>query len=172
MDKRKKILGVIAGIAAVVICYVLYEHFMYVETDNAQVEAHSVMLAPKVSGFVVKVNVVEGQKVKAGDILVEIDERDYQNTLRQAKAELASLSAKKGDSEKNLRRITALYSKDAVSAQQHDSASTTFGEVNAKYESLSAQVAQAELNLENTKIKAPSDGFIAKKSANIGQLFT
>ncbi|MNT47979.1 putative multidrug resistance protein EmrK [compost metagenome] len=43
-------------------------------------------------------------------------------------------------------------------------------EVRAKYEALSAQVAQAELNLENTKIRAPSDGFIAKKAVEVGQL--
>jgi membrane fusion protein (multidrug efflux system) len=170
MDKKKKIIISAAAVLVLIVGYALYEHFTYVTTDNAQVEAHTVMLASKVSGFVKEVHAQEGQKVKAGDVLVEIDDRDYQNALRQFRGELSSVEAKKRDLEKNNRRISELYSKDVVSQQQSDQASTAVNEVRSKYEALSAQVAQAELNLENTKIRAPSDGFIAKKAVEVGQL--
>lgn len=170
MDKKKKILAG-AGVAVLLIAtYFIYEHFMYVTTDNAQVEAHSVMIAAKVGGYVSAVHITEGMKVQKGDLLVEIDDRDYQNHLRQVRGELSSMEAKKHDLEKNQRRFQELFSKGVVSQQQYDASTTAFAEAKAKYEALSAQVAQAELNYQNTKIKAPSDGFIAKKSVEVGQL--
>lgn len=170
MNKKNKILGLVGAVVAVITLYFVYEHLVYISTDNAQVEANSVLLASKVSGFVNKVLVVEGQKVKKDDILVEIDDRDYQNTLRQMKGELSSLEARKADAEKNFRRISSLYSSGAVSQQQYDTSAASAQDIRSKYEAISAQVSQAQLNLANTKIKAPSDGFIAKKSVELGQL--
>lgn len=170
MTKKQKIISGVVAVAVLSIAYFAYDSYMYVKTDNAQVGAHTVMLASKVSGFVLNVEAQEGQQVKKGDILIEIDERDYQNALRQYKGELSSLEAKKRDAEKNFNRISELYKKDVVSTQQYDQATTAFAEVRSKYEALSAQVAQAELNLENTKVRAPSDGFIAKKAVEVGQL--
>jgi membrane fusion protein (multidrug efflux system) len=170
MSKKQKILSGIGGLAALIAFYFIYQSIMYVHTDNAQIEAHSVMLAPKVGGFVVEVKVVEGQKVKKGDVLVRIDDRDYQNVLNQVKSELTSVMARKNDAESNFKRLSSLYGKGAVSQQQYDTGSASYSDVKAKYESVNAQVAQAELNLENTQIKAPSDGFIAKKSVEQGQL--
>jgi membrane fusion protein (multidrug efflux system) len=169
-SNRKKILTAIGAVAVLIVGYFLYEYMMYVTTDNAQIEAHSVMLAPKVPGLITAVNVDEGQKVKKGDVLVAIDERDYQNTLKQVSSELVSMEARRRDAEKNFRRLSELYDKGAVSQQQHDTASAAYADMKAKYDAVSAQVAQAQLNLDNTKIKAPSDGFIAKRSAEVGQL--
>lgn len=169
-EKKKKIIGALGAAAALLVAYFAYESFVYVTTDNAQVEAHSVMLASKVSGFVVAVKAKEGAKVKKGDILVEIDQRDYQNTVQQMKSELTSLQARKVDSEKNYHRIQELFSKGAVSQQQYDATSANYSDIKAKFDAVSAQVAQSELNLENTKVKAPTDGFVAKRSVEEGQL--
>jgi membrane fusion protein (multidrug efflux system) len=169
-QNKKKILTLIASIAAIVIIYVVYEHASFVTTDNSQVFGHSLMLSPKVSGYITKVLVSEGQKVKAGDVLIEIDSRDYENNVRQVKGELASIEARKRDAEKNYRRLVELYSKNAVSQQQFDTATAQYNDVKAKYEAIASQVSQAELNLSNIKIIAPTDGFIAKKSAEVGQL--
>lgn len=168
--KKKKILSIIGTIILLVVTYNLYEHFMYVETDNAQVFGHSVMLAPKVSGYVIKVNVTEGQKVQKDFVLIEIDPRDYENNLKQAKGELASIEARKRDAEKNYRRIVDLFSKGAVSQQQYDASTAQFNDVKSKYDAVASLVSQAELNLANTKIIAPSEGFVAKRSVEVGQL--
>jgi membrane fusion protein (multidrug efflux system) len=170
--KRKKILSGIGSIAIFIMLYFLYEHIRYIETDNAQIEAHWVMMAPRVGGYINKVNVIEGQKVKHDDVLVEIDDRDYQSMLTQAKSNLVSVEAKRSEAEKNYKRISQLYSQGAVTQQQFDVANSSYSEVKAKYDSLSAQMVQAELNLDNSKLKAPFDGFISKKSAEVGQLAT
>lgn len=168
---NKRIVLTIVGVVALIVAgYFIYEHFMYVETDNAQIEANTVMLAPKVGGYVVAVNIVEGQSVKKGDILVQIDERDYQNSLTQAKSEVLSVQARMRDAERNYKRLQSLFSSGAVSQQQFDTATSGYNDVKAKYDAASAQVAQAELNLANTQIRAPMDGFIARKSVEQGQL--
>jgi membrane fusion protein (multidrug efflux system) len=169
---KNKVLIAIGGVAGIIAVYFIYVHMMYVSTDNAQVDGHFVMLATKVGGYVTEVKVVEGQRVKKGDILAEIDARDYDNTLHQTASNLVSLEAKKKDAETSFKRISQLYSKGVVAQQQFDTASATNAETKANYDAIAAQVAQAQLNLDSTKIRAPSDGFIAKKSVEIGQLAT
>lgn len=169
MNKKNVLVGIVI-LVLVLIGYFTYESLTYVDTDNAQVDAGTVMLASKVNGFIKTIHVKEGQAVKEGDILLEIDDRDYLNTLNQVKSELNSVEAKRKDAERNFKRLSELYKKEAISGQQYDQSQAVFNELKSKHDSLSAQVSQAELNLENTKIKAPADGFIAKKSAEIGQL--
>lgn len=68
----------------------------HVSTDNAQVEGHVVPLLPRISGPVVAVNVNDHQVVKAGDLLVQVSDRDYKVRLAQAEAELELALANAG----------------------------------------------------------------------------
>lgn len=170
IPKRKKIFIAIGALASTIVLYFIFEEIMYVTTDNAQVEAPTVMLGFKVSGYVTEVKVVEGQKVEAGEILAELDKRDYQNALKTSQGELVSIEAKRRDAEKNYNRYRQLFSGGAISQAQFDTSNANYFEIKAKHDALSAQVSQAELNLENTTIRAPEKGFIAKKSVEKGQL--
>ncbi|MBC7429321.1 MAG: HlyD family secretion protein [Bacteriovorax sp.] len=169
--KNKVIAGVVT-IGVILAGYLTYEHFAYVTTDNAQIFGHSLMLSPKVTGFINEVKVVEGQKVAKGDVLISIDPRDYNNNVNQVKGDLGSIEARRRDAEKNYRRQLDLLAKGVVSQQQLDSASAAYNDVKAKYDAIASQVNQAELNLSYAKIVAPADGFIAKKSGEVGQLAT
>jgi membrane fusion protein, multidrug efflux system len=64
-----------------------------VSTDDAYVEAHSVLISPKVSGFISEASVDDNQPVKAGQNLARIDPRDYQTALDQAPANVAAAQA-------------------------------------------------------------------------------
>jgi membrane fusion protein (multidrug efflux system) len=64
-----------------------------VSTDDAYIAAHSVLISPKVSGFISEVPVDDNQPVKAGENLARIDPRDYQTTLDQARANVAAVQA-------------------------------------------------------------------------------
>lgn len=167
---KKIILSVVGMVVLALMCYMGYEHYRYVETDNAQIEAHSVLLAAKIPGYIQQVLVTDGQKVKKDQLLVQIDDRDYKSLLAAAESELLSLEARKQDSEKNFHRIKDLFGKNVVSQSQYDTATAGYNEIRAKYDSTAARVVQAKLALENTQIKAPSDGLIAKTSAEVGQL--
>src|SRR5438067_12306281 len=59
-------------------------------TDDAFIDGHIVQVSPKVSGYVAKVYVTENQQVKEGDLVAELDARDYEAQLEQAKAALAA----------------------------------------------------------------------------------
>jgi membrane fusion protein, multidrug efflux system len=166
---KKIVFSMVGIIVLVIISYFIYQNIVYVTTDNAQIEGHAVLLAPKESGFITKVNVEQGQKVKKNEILIEIDERDYQNSLKQSKANLISLTAKLSDAEINFKRTEKLFKIGAATQQQYDSNLANYSDIKAQSDSATAQVLQAELMLEYTKIKAPSNGIIAKKSAEIGQ---
>jgi membrane fusion protein, multidrug efflux system len=76
-------------LAAVALGVAAYLHFQdRVSTDDATVDGHVTMIAPKVSGNVVQVAVLDNQPVKRGDVLVRIDPRDFQAKVDQAKADV------------------------------------------------------------------------------------
>ena len=147
-----------------------YQSLFFVTTDNAQIQAKTVMLSARVSGYLTKVNVIENQKVKEGDVLAELDSRDYENTAVQMENEVASLGARVKNAESDERRLSELFKKGAISHQQYDAAQATAIELGGKLKALQSQWSQARLNLEHTKIKAPSAGVVARKSAEVGML--
>lgn len=73
----------------------------HVTTDNAQIESSIVPVLPRVGGFVAEVLVRDHQQVKAGDLLVHIDDRDYRTRLAQAEADLALSIAAAGSTGRN-----------------------------------------------------------------------
>ena len=170
MDKKKKILAAAGSVISILIIYFAYQFIMYVETDNAQVDAHTFLIASKVPGYIQAVNVTQGQKVKKGDLLIQIDDRDYKSALTAAQSEVESLEARKKDSEKNYFRLRELLAKSVVSQQQFDAATATYHEIKAKYDSAVARATQAQLNVEYSAIKASADGIIARTAAEVGQL--
>jgi membrane fusion protein, multidrug efflux system len=64
-----------------------------IATDDAYVEAHSVLISPKISGYISEVPVDDNQAVRAGEVLARIDPRDYQTALDRARANVAAAQA-------------------------------------------------------------------------------
>jgi len=94
--KKRRALRIIAGVAAVVVLGVLLYLLLNAgkeTTDDAQIDADVVPLAPHVAGLVAAVPVVENQTVKKGDLVLRLDDRDYQARVAQASAELDSVRA-------------------------------------------------------------------------------
>ena len=94
--KRRRALTIIGGVAAVVILGVLLYLLLTAgkeSTDDANVDADVVPLAPHVAGQVAAVPVTENQSVKKGEVVLQIDDRDYQARVAQAAAELDSVRA-------------------------------------------------------------------------------
>ena len=94
--KRKKaplVLGALVAIAGSVGAYLYISSRGKESTDDAQVEGHVAAVAARVSGQVAHVLVEDDQPVKAGDVLVELDDADYQARLTAARADLAAAQA-------------------------------------------------------------------------------
>src|SRR5258708_8264557 len=91
--KKKKILRIIYGLAALIAVYFIVKNYLYEGTDDAYVQAHALMLAPRIGGTIVKVQVNENDKVKAGQLLAQLDDQDYSAEDNQAVADQASVPA-------------------------------------------------------------------------------
>jgi membrane fusion protein (multidrug efflux system) len=168
---NKKMIGIIAAVIVLSIgSWMLYNSLTYVSTDNASVEGRAILIAAKVGGLIVKSDVQENQKVKKGDLLAEIRVDDYQNALAQAEAQLSASRAQLVGAESNYRRILNLFKGNAYSKDKLDVAESQYKSLLSQVKAAESAVAQAKLNLEYTKIVAPADGRVAKKSFEVGTL--
>jgi len=184
-------------------------------TDQARVQGFIIPITPKVSGNVIKVNVVADQVVGKGDLLLEIDPADYEIALRRAESNLelagqdvgagsanidstiAQLSEARATLKKklsDLQRAQNIYNKDpgAMSESEIDRRKAgveqseskvrslraevekakqlagSEGEDNAKIRDARAALKQAQINLAETKLYAPSDGGITNLTIDEG----
>jgi multidrug efflux system membrane fusion protein len=122
--RRRKLLGrsisiAIVAVAAIVGFLVLYRTNYYPRTDDAEIFANFIGIAPQVDGPLVRLNVKDNQIVKTGDLLYEIDERPYQYALENALSEQAALEGQIADEQ---RRIAALVSAVSVARENIHSA--------------------------------------------------
>ncbi|HTL54053.1 MAG TPA: efflux RND transporter periplasmic adaptor subunit [Candidatus Limnocylindrales bacterium] len=130
---------------------------------NAQIRA-------QVTGYLLTQNYREGDPIKKGDLLFEIDPRPFQAALDQAKGLLAQAEAKLGKTELDVKRYGPLVKDKAISQQEYDDAVQANLEAKAAVMTAKAQAEQAELNLEFTRITSPIDGIASIARAQIGDL--
>ena len=108
-QKKRVIVPVITAIVFIVfgIFSLIYSSF-YQSTDDAFVEAHMVYLSPKVSGEIVELNVDDNTLVKKGEILAQIDTRDYEIALKNAEAKLEKAQAELKVSTSDIDKMSAM----------------------------------------------------------------
>jgi multidrug efflux system membrane fusion protein len=110
---------VIVAAACLIGIMVLYRTSYFPRTDDAEIFANFIGIAPQVDGPLVRLNVKDNQLVKTGDLLYEIDERPYQYALENAVSEQAALEGQISDEQ---RKISALVSAVSVAQQNIHSA--------------------------------------------------
>jgi RND family efflux transporter MFP subunit len=127
-------------------------------------------ITPDVGGKITKIYVQEGDRVKEGQLLAELDTRAVRLQLEAAKAGLAVAEANYNDAQKNMERMERLKQEKAVSDQQYE-------KVRLAYEAAEAQLQQARsaLNLAQHSLgvslmKAPFSGVVASKNAEVGDV--
>jgi len=120
--RRIMLLVVIPAIVAVVTLAVFLMGGRYVSTDNAYVGAQKVLITPDVAGKISRVMVVEGQQVKAGDVLVQIDPVPFQITVKQAEGRLDSARTEFNNLKTNLASVRQLIgiARETVKLKQND----------------------------------------------------
>ncbi|HEX4080330.1 MAG TPA: efflux RND transporter periplasmic adaptor subunit [Rhizomicrobium sp.] len=128
----------------------------------------TVTVKPEVSGIIQKINFREGQMVRAGDVLAEIDPRPYQAALDQAKGALARDQAQYANALIDLQRYQSLWAKNAISQQilatQEATVRTDAGTVEADKGALEA----AAVNLAFCKITSPVAGEVGLRQIDVG----
>jgi membrane fusion protein (multidrug efflux system) len=124
----------------------------------------------QVSGYLQSQNYKEGDPIKKGDLLFEIDRRPFQAALDQAKGQLAQAEAKLGKTELDVKRYGPLVKDKAISQEEYDDAVQANLEAKAAVVAAKAQVEQADLNLGFTRIVSPIDGIASIANGQIGDL--
>lgn len=211
-------------------------------TENAYVRGSVTVIAPKVDGYVAEVNVIDFATVRAGDVLVRLDDRNYRQKLDQAKSLLSAQQAALANvvqarhsreaalvsaraqiagaraqysnalaqlrrAQADLRRATPLTREGSLSQREHDQTEAALrqaesvvsqadatiqqseagkavaaqdlksvlvnrGALEAAVESAHAAVELAQIDLDNTRVRAPSDGRVGEVGVKLGQYAT
>ena len=182
----------------------------YESTDDAQIDGHIDPLSSRINGTVIRVHADNNDRVKAGELLVEIDPRDYEVAVAQAKARLelavaqvasakqdyaASLAnVRQGDADnfraqRDAHRFSQLLEQKVVAQNEYDQYTAiarvdaakvdsareaagaslkTIAAREADVDGAKAALDQALLNLSYTKIYAPANGIVGKRSVELG----
>jgi RND family efflux transporter MFP subunit len=130
----------------------------------------SVDIRARVSGYITKINFVDGQEVKVGDELFEIDPRPYQADNDVALAKIDQATAALAFGEKELVRYTELRKKGAGTQEDLDKAISARDQAKADLALARAQSEQTKLNLDWTTVAAPVAGRVSRHYVDLGSL--
>lgn len=132
--------------------------------------ANTAVVKPKIDGELVAIHYAEGQLVKAGALLAEIDPRAWKIALAQAEGQLARDQALWQNAKLDLARFQELLAKDGIAKQQLDTQDALVRQLQGTVQSDQAQVDHARLQLSYTRVVAPISGRVGLKQVDLGNI--
>lgn len=140
----------------------------FVSGIGSVLSMHSVVIRPQVDGILTKLQVKEGQLVKAGDLLASIDDRAIRASLDQAKAQLGESQAQLQVAQVNLKRYKELSIDDGVSKQTYDQQQALVNQLKATALGNQAAIDAAQVQLSYTQIRSPVSGRVGIRNVDEG----
>ncbi|EIB98233.1 MdtA/MuxA family multidrug efflux RND transporter periplasmic adaptor subunit [Pantoea sp. Sc1] len=134
--------------------------------------ANTATVRSRVNGDLLAIHFTEGQQVKAGELLAEVDPRPYQVALTQAQGQLAKDQATLANARRDLARYEKLAKTSLVSQQDLDTQRSLVSETLGTLKADEGNVASAQLNLTYSRITAPIAGRVGLKQVDVGNYVT
>lgn len=134
--------------------------------------ANTVTLRSRVDGDLIALHFTEGEEVKAGQLIAEIDPRPYQVALTQAQGQLAKDRATLANARRDLARFEKLVKTNLVSQQEMDTQRSLVDETLGTLKADEGSVASAQLNLTYSRVTAPISGRVGLKQVDVGNYIT
>ena len=143
---------------------------VYLSGLGAVTAFNTANIKSRVDGQIMKVNVQEGQNVREGELLIEIDARPYQAQLDQMQAQLFRDQAQLRDAKLNLDRYTALIPSGSIAQQQVDTQKALVDQLEGTVRTDQAQIETAKLNIVYCHITAPFNGRVGLRQVDPGNI--
>jgi RND family efflux transporter MFP subunit len=128
-----------------------------------------VRISPLVAGRVARIFAIEGQRVRRGQLLAELDSRPYRDRLHQAEAALAQAQATLDNARASYARNRDLYQRGIAARRELEAAQTELRVAEATVHQAQAALQLARLDLERTRIVSPLDGVLVRRFVNPGE---
>jgi membrane fusion protein, multidrug efflux system len=132
--------------------------------------SNTAVVRAQVTGVLQQIHFTEGQQVKAGQTLAQIDPRAFQAALGQAEGQLARDKATLDNARIDLTRYQDLLAKDAIARQQVDTQQATVNQLIGTVKADQAAVDSARLQVTYSRVQAPISGRVGLKQADIGNV--
>ena len=142
------------------------------EAPGRVVSKYRVDVLARIGGYLMKSYFKEGDFVKQGQVLFEIESQEFQNASNVAAANIKNLSAQLTYAEKQLARASELVKKDYIAKAQYDQMLSNRDALRAQLASAQAQYNDANRNLGYTRVKAPVDGKVGIINVTVGNYVT
>lgn len=143
---------------------------VYLSGLGAVTAFNTANIKSRVDGQIMKVNFREGQTVRQGELLIEIDSRPYQVQLDQMQAQLFRDQAQLRDARLNLDRYTSLIPSGSIAQQQVDTQKALVDQLDGTVRTDQAQIDSAKLNITYCHITAPFDGRVGLRQVDPGNI--
>jgi len=127
-------------------------------------------VSARIAGRLQYLGATEGTRVKAGEVIARIESGDFEAQLASARATQAETEAQLTQARRDLERARALKQQGLTSDADLENAETRASVLEAQVNAARAQVELARVNLENTRVRAPFDGTVLRKDAEVGEI--
>jgi len=144
----------------------------FLEFTGRTAAVESVDVRARVQGYITKVNFTAGAMVRVGDVLFEIDPRDYEAAVLRDEGEVARLRAVIARADSEVARTQRLRPSGAASEREFEKAIADKGSAEGELKTALADLQAARLNLDFTKVRAPIDGRVSRAEITAGNLVT
>ena len=136
------------------------------------IEAPEVNVTSRIGGRIMNLKLVEGDRVRRGEVICRIEDIDIKNQLRKAQADVHQAEANLKNTKRTFDRDSKLFSQHVIAEKDRDDAQSEYEQAEANLASAKAQVDFFRDQLKDTSIKSPVDGVIVNKALEVGEWVT